>query len=195
VPVPLPANARAQTEPAPGGLEIVQDLLNTVAKPSRGFADLLADARSAQAWSDAVLAARGIAAARLDDGDAGALRRLRSALASAIRLRDGWDVAPIATAAPVSLRLGLDGAIVLEPPDDAPAVAGVVLAEVFAAQVRGDWHRLKLCGLDACAFTFYDRSRNASARYHALRCANHVNLRNSRRRRRDADGGDGATAG
>jgi predicted RNA-binding Zn ribbon-like protein len=194
VPVPLPANARSGAEPAPGGLELVQELLNTVAKPSRGFADLLADA-AAQAWCDAVLAARGMPAARIDDADAAALRRLRSALASAIRVRDGREVAPLATSAPVELRLGVDGAVVIGASADAPAVAGLVLAEVFAAQARGDWHRLKLCALDACSSAFYDRSRNGSARYHELRCANHVNLRNSRQRRRDAADGDGPATG
>jgi predicted RNA-binding Zn ribbon-like protein len=199
VPVPLPANTRAAVAPAPGGLELVQELLNTAAIPSpTPPPDLLADPASAQAWSDAVLTDRGMPPARIDASGAAALRRLRLAVASAIRVRDGREVGmPPATGA---LTLRFDGrgtAVVVAPEDapDAPAIAGLVLAEVFAAQARGDWHRLKLCALDACSFAFYDHSRNSSARYHELRCANYVNLQNSRRRRRDAAAGEAAPAG
>jgi hypothetical protein len=196
VPVPLPANTRAGVVAAPGGLELVQELLNTAAIPSpHPPPDLLGDGVAAQAWSDVVLADRGMPAARIDDEGAAALRRLRLAVASAIRVRDGRDVGVPPVSGALTLRFDEHGTATAAVPTDAPAVAGLVLAEVLTAQARGDWHRLKLCALDACSFAFYDLSRNGSGRYHEVRCANYVNLRNSRQRRRDAADGDGATAG
>lgn len=59
---------------------------------------------------------------------------------------------------------------------------GILLAEVLLAQQSGR-SRLKLCSFATCSVAFYDRSKNTGA-LPLARCANYVNLRNSRSRAR-----------
>ena len=62
-------------------------------------------------------------------------------------------------------------------------VAGTLLG-VRDAQLTGTWARLKECANAPCPCVFFDRSRNNSRVWHAMRgCGNPSNLRNSRRHR------------
>jgi predicted RNA-binding Zn ribbon-like protein len=181
------ANERAGAAPAPDGLDLVQELLNTVSFDRRNpTADLIADGAAASDWAAGPAAARGLPALVIDDAGAERLRMLRSAVAAAIRSRDGRPSGPtevVEQAGDVTLVLGSDGRVVLEPGAGDAVIAGLVLAEILRAQARGDWDRLKLCAFEPCSLAFYDRSRNRSGRYHAVRCQNWVNLRASRDRR------------
>ena len=88
--------------------------------------------------------------------------------------------------ASVSVRVGADGAALLEPRGDGSRrVSAIVLIEIFTAQRLDTWRRLKLCRNDRCAVSFYDRSHNNSAVYHDSReCGNAIYLRASRARKR-----------
>ena len=188
------ATARYRIAPAPGGLALVQDLLNTRQIGPYG-ADLLATAESAGDWLEDTLPDR---YDELPDGHSDrsiavserelmALRRLRS------RVRDlvtgdpgephGPDAAPLGSA---SLMLAPSGAVRLVPAGRGPArIADAVWTEIFLAQQSGVWPRLKVCRSEPCGSAFYDRSRNNSGVWHDVRtCGNRENLRASRARRR-----------
>ncbi|MFJ3034367.1 CGNR zinc finger domain-containing protein [Curtobacterium pusillum] len=173
--MPVSANVRSGVAAAPGGLELVQELLNTA--PSGLWAptaDLLDD--GGDGWTTAWFPGVPIEA-----GGRAALRELRDSLRAALR---GGVARPVA--APVVVELDPTGTA---RPGDATDPIGRVLAEVLLAQARGDWRRLKVCALDQCGTAFWDRSRNTSGRFHAVRCANFVNLRASRERQRQRQDG------
>jgi hypothetical protein len=175
-----PAGDRLGVAPAPGGLWVVQDFVNTDAG---GRPDLLADAGSAQQW----FAALGRPPVVLTDRDRRKLADLRVRLRAALHHRDGaaaeWIVASGVSA---GLRLAGDGTVVTEPQGTGwRLVASVLLIELLRAQETNVWPRLKVCRNEACGTAFYDRSRNNSGVWHdVLVCGNAINLRASRARRR-----------
>ena len=109
-------------------------------------------------------------------------------LASLLRPPDRLRDVTLLPSAAVSVRVGADGAALLEPRGDGSRrVSAIVLIETFTAQLLGTWRRLKLCRNDRCAVSFYDRSRNNSAVYHDSReCGNAIYLRASRARKRQS---------
>jgi hypothetical protein len=176
--MPVSANARSAADPAPGALELVQELLNTASNgpPADPRPDLLADREAALDW---------LTGRHFPDAvdEVAQLRRTRDDLRAAIRARDGHPAGPTEVdgqTATVALVLNTDGSIDIRP----GSLTGLVLAEVRLAQERGDWARLKLCAFDICSTAYFDRTRNLSSRFHTPRCANYVNLRASRERRR-----------
>lgn len=176
--MPVSANARSAVDPAPGGLELVQELLNTAehGPPADRRPDLLADPGTARDW----LAGRDFpdAVAEVEQ-----LRRTRDDLRAALRARDGHPAGPTEVGgqtATVALVLRPDGSVAVAP----GSFTGRILAEVRLSQERGDWSRMKLCALAPCSAAYFDRTRNLSGRFHTPRCANVVNLRASRERRR-----------
>lgn len=71
-----------------------------------------------------------------------------------------------------------------------PAVSGVrgalalVLAGAATAAAEGTWERLKICPADNCRWAFYDRSKNRSRRWCAMRvCGNREKTRTYRERK------------
>jgi predicted RNA-binding Zn ribbon-like protein len=175
--------------PAPGGLTLVQELLNSAGLPSLGVPDLLTDADAAAGWLDAALTlwsrqtgsdrpALSVRAADLAD-----LRTARAALKA--WLAGGEAVLPPTT---VVLRAG-GGRVVLGPTDGGvQGLLGLVMGELLLAQRDGTLPRLKTCANPACGMAFYDLSRNSSRVWHDVRtCGNVTNLRASRARRRAAD--------
>ncbi|QEU96393.1 CGNR zinc finger domain-containing protein [Streptomyces kanamyceticus] len=186
------ATERYRLEPAPGGLGLVQDLLNTVSAGLPERPDLLADLTRAQTWTDGAVAAWASATGRptptvvLADADADGLRELRD-------LRDGLagaaaeTVAETRTGADAGLRLGADGVVHLEPRGTgAHLLVSLVLAAVHEAQQVDTRRRLKTCRNPLCRVAFYDRSRNNSGVWHDVKtCGNAANLRAYRARRRE----------
>ena len=183
---------------APAGLGFVQDFLNTrptypapSAKPEPA-ADLLADLDSAQRWLDGALHSwsheTGVPQSHvlLAEPDLDKLRSMRADLASLLRAADRPRDVTQLTSASVLVRVGADGAALLEPRGDGSRrVSAIVLIETFTAQRLDNWRRLKLCRNDRCAVSFYDRSRNNSAVYNDSReCGNAIYLRASRARKR-----------
>ncbi|MET8214170.1 hypothetical protein ABZT51_52060, partial [Streptomyces sp. NPDC005373] len=170
------ASTRYEVEPAPLGLALVHDLLNTIPAGRPRAADLLDDLAEAQAWLDQALDCwaqeRGQAAAQVHltesdlEGLCGLRAELRRLLAS--RKDDGMDagdqtVAPAVHVAAAAVRMDHDGRAVLEPRGQGwRYVAALVLLEVFQAQQADTWRRLKICRNARCATAFFDRSRNSS---------------------------------
>ena len=168
--------------PAPSGLAVVQDFLNTRSRADRDD-DLLATVRAAQAWAAGAVRAwsresgAAVAGIRLTSADLPPLRELRLALSEAA-----------ARFADVPLAAGTDrsGRVVLAPAAGGwRSLAGILAIEMFRAQQADRWRRLKTCRNPACPVAFYDRSPNNAGVWHDVRvCGNVANLRASRARRR-----------
>jgi hypothetical protein len=179
--------ARNVSETAPGGLALVQGLLNTRATAS-GWTDLLDSRDTAQAWVTAGLGEWGertgssALAVVLDDAGLAALRELRERIRTYIsgdRDRLGLDV-------PIAVVSQPDGTLRTQPTGLGVAwVESAVWGAVLMAQTLDTLKRLKLCRNEVCGSAFYDRSKNLSGVWHDVRtCGNLVNLRASRARRK-----------
>ena len=198
------AGERYGIGPAPGGLALVQDLLNTVGAGRPRERDLLADLVLADEWATAAMdawsAGSGITVEPrgLAEDDVARLRDLRADLRSCMGASTASSREVLRTLT-ASVALHRDGRVVLAPRGEGwRPLATAVLLEIAAAQQVDSWRRLKLCRNTRCAVAFFDRSKNCSGVWHDVRvCGNAVNLRASRARRgalangRAADG-DGA---
>jgi CGNR zinc finger protein/putative stress-induced transcription regulator len=199
-----PATTRYTLDPAPDGLSLPQDFLNT--RGVGGEADLLADVPTAMAWISEALA-DGV---KLSASDLERLRAFRAELHRLVTPDAGQpqpvgengaaDTAtPLTAANPAAasgwsvgaeLLLGVDGVVELRPGGSgAEYVVSRVLAEVLAGQQVDGWRRVKACRNPRCAVVFYDRSRNNSGVWHSLKtCGNPANLRAFRARNKEASG-------
>ncbi|MET7371255.1 CGNR zinc finger domain-containing protein [Micromonospora arida] len=201
-PPPWPATARYGLDPAPGGLGLVQDLLNTLPAGAPRQPDLLDDLDSATEWAHDVSARWSTATGRpapdvtLDPAGLRALRTFRDELRYGIDARlqatpesGPPDPAPAARSTVATLRLDGNGSVDLEPAGTgAELLVSLVLAELFAAQLADVGRRIKTCRNPLCQVAFYDRSRNNSGVWHSVRvCGLPANLRAHRARRRQAD--------
>ena len=162
---------RFRLAPAPDGLQVVQNLLNTRAIDAYGLPDLLEDGKTASiVWKTT-----------LSDDDAAALRALRSDVEAAI-------AGDLATRPAVRAELipSSDGNVRMLPTGTgADYIASTIWSEVLLAQQADTWRRLKRCKNEACGSAFYDRSRNNSGVWHDVKtCGNVANLRASRARRK-----------
>ena len=185
------ATERLRLTPAPGGLAVVQDLLNTRQIGRHAF-DLLGTVDGARYWLRQAQGPWGPDPQAADDWvgnlcdpDLTALRALRTDIEQLVRGNAGHSPGPVAR---TTLVLGPDGELTVEPAGRGLAgFAAQVWAQVFLAQMAGTWKRLKLCHNPPCASAFYDRSKNNSGVWHDVKmCGNAVNLRASRARRRAA---------
>lgn len=181
-------NQNYQLTDAPGRLAVIQDLVNSPAHPTfpGHVDDLLADVERANAWAkNAQLAAGAEVSGKLcaTEADRLALIAFRDWVAGSLVTASGSaDVRPPVSVEidPVTWRLrsgatGIDGVI------------GEMMITLHLAVQDGTWSRLKRCANGTCPAVFYDRSRGNSGVWHSLSvCGNAVNLRNSRRRRREA---------
>jgi predicted RNA-binding Zn ribbon-like protein len=186
------ASQRYELVPAPGGLGLVQDFLNTAGIEGYG-PDLLADASVAGDWAAAAVrtwsSARGLGVRppRLGDADVAKLRALRDTIAALV----AGESQPGRTtgAASASLTLSEAGEVRLEPAGTGWRwLASALWGEILLSQRDGTWRRIKRCDNPQCPSTFYDRSKNNSGVWHDVRtCGNAANLRASRARRRERD--------
>ncbi|MCS5717734.1 CGNR zinc finger domain-containing protein [Herbiconiux sp. CPCC 205763] len=178
---------------APGGLSLLQDLLNTVGR--RGRPDLFNDPQTEREWYQHAVASwmndnPGLLAAAPPflESDVPALRILRDTLRVALMHRDDperaseWRLDGTG-----KLHMDGGGKVTLSPAASRSArlwMIDAVLLESFRAQVLGTWPRLKLCANQWCLMAFYDRSKNSSGVWHDVKtCGNEHNLRVSRARR------------
>lgn len=197
VPSNLTATTRYGVAQAPGGLALIQDVVNTRAAARPRQADLLhSEPGVAQEWftdlTHAWAAVTGATAAglpQLREVDLPGVRDLREELTQVLR-RNGRAHEPVTLpGASVRLELTGDGTAQLVPVSSggnaARWLAGVVLGEMFRAQANGTWRRIKVCRNVACSGAFYDLSKNNSRAWHDVNsCGNVANLRASRARRR-----------
>lgn len=186
----MSSTSRFDLEPAPGGLSIVQDLVNTRPVAPYGVRDLLGTVADAQRWTRDVArswqARTGTPAGvgRIASPDLTQLRRLRRDVERHLLRVEPVDVPSVRA----SLAVDADGVVRLRPVGSgARWISSAVWGEVLLAQHDGRWERLKVCRNPDCPCAFYDHSRNNSRVWHDVRtCGNVANLRASRARRKAA---------
>ena len=183
------ASQRFEIAPAPGGLALVQDFLNTAGVEGFG-PDLLADAALAGDWADRAmrtwssLHGLDVQSPSLSAADLSKLRALRETIAGLVA-----GERPPSGAIAASLALSETGEVRLEPAGTGWRwLASALWGEILLSQHDGTWRRIKRCHNPRCASTFYDRSKNNSGVWHDVKtCGNAANLRASRARRRERD--------
>ena len=173
---------------APGRLRPVQALVNTINLDTGQ--DAIAEAEGLEFWMrEFDLLPEDV---HVLPSDVARAQEFREALRLMVRrnAEPGLDIAAaaatvsrVAAAGRLSVVFGADGTARLEPMD-----AGVdgglaaVAAGVFEAMTDGSWARLRSCL--RCHWAHYDRSRNLSARWCAMKyCGNRTKTRAYRRRR------------
>ena len=186
------ASQRYGLTPAPGGLGLVQDFLNTTGIGDYG-GDLLADAALAEDWAAGAVRTwselRGIDVRPppLTEADGSRLRSLRNTIGKLVAGQPPGGQAVGAVSA--SFAMSEAGLVRLEPAGNGWRwLASALWAEILLSQQDGTWQRIKRCRNHDCESTFYDRSKNNSGVWHDVKtCGNAANLRASRARRRDRD--------
>ncbi|MGW0826763.1 CGNR zinc finger domain-containing protein [Streptomyces sp. NPDC002845] len=143
--------------PAPGGLALVEALVNTV--------DL-------ESGADTLDSAEGRARFGIDERDVAYVRELRESLRAACLAHAGHpphrEVIPLGhLLARAPLRVAVDerdGSATLAPVDEGPLLSRVAAA-VAEAVTAGTWLRLKACELPECHWAYYDRSPAGRGRW------------------------------
>jgi predicted RNA-binding Zn ribbon-like protein len=180
-----------EAKPAPGALQRVQGLINTVDLESGR--DRLADARDAGPWLvDNELLTPGRTP---DADDLGTVRAVREALRSLV-VHNSGGMAPAPAdmsalrdlTADVATHVIVDanGAVTVAPVGDGlrARLLGLLLV-IGDAQRDGTWIHLKACANDDCRWAFYDRSRNHGGTWCDMAsCGNKLKNRDFRARRR-----------
>jgi predicted RNA-binding Zn ribbon-like protein len=193
-----PQAGRFGLAPAPGGLRLVQDLVNTALaeRADVSQADLLVEPGSASAWLSRALEAWSAAtgnpapAVELDQSDLEALRDHRELLRAALRPGSAGPGAPISPSREIAARalltVAADGRVRYEPIESGwRAVRALTAIETLLAQTAGTWPRLKTCAYRPCGACVYDSSPNRTRIWHDTKmCGNISNLRASRARKR-----------
>jgi predicted RNA-binding Zn ribbon-like protein len=187
-----PASHRYGKVPAPGGLGLVHDFLNTVGIGPYG-PDLLVDLEAAQAWVRSAVESwsrvRGVDALppELNLSDLTRLRTLRETIAGLVagEAPDAGSLRSVSAAFAVSPT----GEVRLEPGGTGWRwLASALWGEILLSQQQDTWRRIKICRNHRCASTFYDRSKNNSGVWCDVKtCGNAANLRASRARRRERE--------
>lgn len=158
---------------APGGLALVESLVNTL--DIETGADSLDSAEGRGRF--------GIPQAALDDA-----RELRESLRAALLAHAGHPphrtVTPLGTLlarAPLYVRVDAhDGSATLTPADDGPLLHRIAAA-VAEALVAGTWTRLKACEADTCLWAYYDRSPAGRGRWCSMQvCGARAKMRRYR---------------
>jgi hypothetical protein len=178
--------ARYVTTTAPGGLALVQGLLNTRSTAS-GAVDLLDDISLAQAWLDeglpewAALTGSTVVPQVLTPRGLADLRSLRGRVRSYV----AGDRTGVPIDQPIAVVSTADGTLRTQPTGTGTRwVESAIWGAVLMAQDRDTLRRLKLCRNEVCGSAFYDRSKNNSGVWHDVHvCGNAANLRASRARR------------
>ncbi|GAB2791022.1 CGNR zinc finger domain-containing protein [Streptomyces chlorus] len=164
---------------APGGLVLVQDLVNTL--------DL-------ESGADTLDTADGRARFGLPEGDAagvGSARTLREALRATLLAHAGHPphraVVPLGTLlaqAPLVVTVDpADGSAALAPVDRGPLLSRVAAA-VAEAVAAGTWTRLKACEAADCHWAYYDRSPAGRGRWCSMQvCGARAKMRRYRSKR------------
>ncbi|MET3986580.1 CGNR zinc finger domain-containing protein [Streptomyces sp. PvR034] len=138
--------------PAPGDLALVEALVNTL---------------SVDTGQDRLAAEFGLSGPALAQATA-----LREGLRAACRAHAGHPVAPgsledlnaLLAAAPLTVRIGPDGAATVTAMGE-PTLLARVASAVAGAAADGTWSRLKACAAPDCQWAYYDRSPAGRGRW------------------------------
>ncbi|MGC0402854.1 putative RNA-binding Zn ribbon-like protein [Streptomyces sp. SAI-126] len=165
----------SERSPAPGGLVLVESLVNTV--------DL-------ESGADTLDSAEGRARFRIAEGELAQARELRESLRVALLAHAGHPphraVTPLGellAGAPLLLTVAeADGAAALAPADTGPLLSRVAAA-VAESLVAGTWSRLKACEAVDCHWAYYDRSPAGRGRWCSMQvCGARAKMRRYRAR-------------
>jgi predicted RNA-binding Zn ribbon-like protein len=179
----------AKREPAPGGLALVQDFVNTAELP--GGYDELADISAAVAW----LRAQGFEVTL----DATHLRRIvetREHLRKLLGVNTGEPLADkvasrlsrLLDAAALHPVVGADGVRLASTARGVDGFLAAVLSALVQSTIDGSFCRLKVCRSDTCQWTFYDNSKNGCGAWCSMRsCGSRAKAKAYRTRRREGD--------
>jgi predicted RNA-binding Zn ribbon-like protein len=163
----------SERSPAPGGLGLVQSLVNTL--------DL-------ESGADSLDTAEGRARFGLTGSGTAGARELRESLRVALLAHAGHPphraVAPLGdllASAPLLLTVtASDGSAALAPADAGPLVSRVAAA-VAESLVAGTWIRLKACEAVDCHWAYYDRSPAGRGRWCSMQvCGARAKMRRYR---------------
>ncbi|MDT9701450.1 CGNR zinc finger domain-containing protein [Streptomyces sp. P17] len=163
-------NARS---PAPGGLELVESLVNTL--------DL-------ETGADALDTPEGRARLGLREDEVPAARELRESLRAALLAHAGHpphrEVTPLTellSRAPLRLTIDPDNGSATLTPADARPLASRIATAVAESLVAGTWARLKACEAAACHWAYYDRSPAGRGRWCSMQvCGARAKMRRYR---------------
>jgi predicted RNA-binding Zn ribbon-like protein len=158
---------------APGGLALVESLVNTV--------DL-------ESGADTLDTAEGRDRLGITEDEAAQARELRESLRAALLAHAGHP--PHRTTTPLGELLARaplyvavddrDGSARLAPADAAPLLSRVAAA-VAEALVAGTWTRLKACEAETCHWAYYDRSPAGRGRWCSMQvCGARAKMRRYR---------------
>ncbi|WP_369169842.1 CGNR zinc finger domain-containing protein [Streptomyces sp. R28] len=163
----------SERSPAPGGLELVESLVNTL---------------DIESGADSLDTAQGRARFGLAEEDVPGARELRESLRVALLAHAGHPPHRVAT--PLGEVLTAGPLLVTVDPADgsaglAPAVEGPLLSRVAAAiaqaLVEGTWNRLKACEAVDCHWAYYDRSPAGRGRWCSMQvCGARAKMRRYR---------------
>lgn len=163
--------------PAPGGLALIESLVNTLS------VDTAADRLDTEA---------GRAAFGLTEAEVPAARELREALRAACLAHAGHsspgrraaDLDRILTGAPLRVSVDDTGAVTLRPTTDPASLLSRVAAAIAEATAEGTWLRLKACEAEDCLWAYYDRSPAGRSRWCSMAvCGSRAKMRAYRARR------------
>ncbi|MEV7071109.1 CGNR zinc finger domain-containing protein [Streptomyces sp. NPDC091972] len=163
----------SERSPAPGGLALVESLVNTV--------DL-------ESGADALDTAEGRARFGIAEEELAPARELRESLRVALLAHAGHPphrtVTPLGellAAAPLLLTVAAsDGSAALAPADAGPLLSRVAAA-VAESLVAGTWTRLKACEAVDCHWAYYDRSPAGRGRWCSMQvCGARAKMRRYR---------------
>ncbi|MBT2419736.1 CGNR zinc finger domain-containing protein [Streptomyces sp. ISL-22] len=163
----------SERSPAPGGLELVQSLVNTL---------------DIESGADSLDTAQGRARFGLDEEDVPGARELRESLRAALLAHAGHpphrEVTPLGellTAGPLLVTVDTgDGSAALAAADEGPLLSRVAAA-IAQALVEGTWTRLKACEAADCHWAYYDRSPAGRGRWCSMQvCGARAKMRRYR---------------
>ncbi|MCX5558209.1 CGNR zinc finger domain-containing protein [Streptomyces sp. NBC_00038] len=159
--------------PAPGGLALVQSLVNTL---------------DIETGADSLDGAEGRAGFGVPEGELERARELRESLRAALLAHAGHPphgtVTPLGellARAPLVVTVDVgDGSAALAPADEGPLLSRVAAA-VAQALVEGTWTRLKACEAVDCHWAYYDRSPAGRGRWCSMQvCGARAKMRRYR---------------
>ncbi|MEV0124216.1 CGNR zinc finger domain-containing protein [Streptomyces sp. NPDC050703] len=172
-------NART---PAPGGLALVQDLVNTL---------------DVESGVDALDTQAGRSAFGLAPGDVAAARELRESLRAACLAHAGHpphrpvrDLTGLLAAGPLVVRVADGTGAASLAPADAAGLTSRVAAAIAEGVTAGTWQRLKACEATDCLWAYYDRSPAGRGRWCDMAvCGSRAKMRAYRARKAKPGGG------
>ncbi|MGW4321654.1 CGNR zinc finger domain-containing protein [Streptomyces sp. NPDC004684] len=165
----------SERSPAPGGLALLQSLVNTL---------------DIETGADRLDTPQGRADFGIAEADLAGARELRESLRAALLAHAGHPphraVTPLGellARAPLLVAVDArDGSAALAPADAGPLVSRVAAA-VAEALVAGTWTRLKACEAADCHWAYYDRSPAGRGRWCSMRvCGARAKMRRYRAR-------------